>query len=123
MTEPSNFITITVEGAFRCQSRPTTTGLAADVGLLNDANGLAGLAAAVGLLDDADGDLVADGEPQAAIRSRETNAEANRNVNTTLSPGKLCRSSRSFELADYQLERGHCQTVTVAANCTVIPRA
>ena len=103
MTEPSNFITITVEGEFRCQSRPTSTGLAADVGLL----------------DDAEPELVADGEPQPPASSRKAKAEANRNVNMTLSPGKLCRSSRSFELADYQFERGAAGTVTVAASSQV----
>jgi len=79
---------MTVEGPFECQSRPTSTGPAA-------------LAASVGVLADADGaaDLVVDGEPQALTSSRKTNAEANRNVDMMSSPGKLCRSSRSFELA------------------------
>jgi hypothetical protein len=88
MTEPSNLIKTTVEGLFKCQSRPTMTGLAA-------------LTAGVGLLDDAEAaaDVVVEGEPQAPTSSRKTNAEANRNVNMTLTPGKLCRSSRPFELA------------------------
>jgi len=79
---------MTVEGPFECKSRPTSTGPAA-------------LAAGVGLLDDADdaADVVVDGAPQALTSSRKTTAEANRNVNMMLSPGKLCRSSRSFELA------------------------
>ena len=98
MTEPSSFITITVEGAFRCQSSPTSTGFAGIVDVVAD--------------------LVAGEEPQAPTSSRRANAEANRNVNMTLSPGKLCRSSRSFELADYHLERGAAGTVTVAPNCS-----
>src|SRR5690348_3633099 len=92
MTEPSNLINTTVEGPFECQSRPTSTGLPT-------------IGAGVTALDGAGvaPDPVIDGEPQALTSSRKANAEANRNVNMVPSPGKLCRSSRSFELAAISL--------------------
>jgi hypothetical protein len=117
MTEPSNLIKTTVEGLFKCQSRPTMTGLAA----LTAGVGL--LAADVGLLDDAGADLVADGEPQAPTSSRKTNAEANRNVNMTLTPGKLCRSSRSFELAVISLNGAAAGRLLSLLVAILVPRA
>jgi hypothetical protein len=67
-------------------TQPTGAGLAVGVAIALEL----GLAAA---------DFVLDGDPQAPTSTRRPNAAANRNVNMTLSPAKLCRSSRSFELA------------------------
>ena len=101
MTDPSNLIKITVEGLFKCQSRPTSTGLTA-------------LAAVVGLLDDAETavDFVVDGDPQAPTSSRTTNAEANRNLHMTFSPGSSA-APRGLLSYHYYVERCWCTTVTV----------
>src|SRR4029077_3575349 len=110
MTEPSNFIKVTVEGPFECKSSPTSTGPTP-------------LAADVGLLDDTEAELVSDGEPQALTSSRKPNAEANRNVNMMSSPGELCRSSRSFELAVVSLNGNRSERLLSLPVAIFVPRA
>jgi hypothetical protein len=88
MTEPSSLIKINVDGLAGCQSSPTSTGLPA-------------VAGGMALPEDAGdaGELVVGADPQAPTSSMRAAAEAKRIVIMTPSPGQLCRSIQTFELA------------------------